>query len=764
MRRVLAALTLTTATVLAVAEEGTPRPWLHLRTHGLAKVPVEVIVEVQAAEGDGAGERLVLRAPGSVELPLPGSGPWTVRALAPGTWSTPLAIDSPPAAALTLDLWPETRLLARLQVGQGDTRPTAVSLRLQNAGTGAPRELGEATVLCPLDSEGRLDCRLPRLAGLDLRLRAPGFASRFFWDVDLSGGDSHDLGLVPLRAGASVVGRVAVPGGYALGEVVARLEPVAGAPGAPDGRVARQAEVTARPDERGFFALEGLPAGSYRLRVVHPDLAPYELSPVGVIAGGQSEVAERIELVEPVAFRLLLDPLFDPYGRDWRVQLYHRSGGETGSRVENGDLEAAAGYVEAGVAPGSYEVRVLDSQAVRVATEEVVLAAGDGPHPLEIRPILVEGLVTLGDEPLLAGVTFRGPATYEMHSDVEGRFSGYLPQAGDWDVAVEAIEPPVRRRSRSIPVVPEEGGGPATVHLRLPDTAVRGAVVDDRGSPVADAVVTVTDPLHSTREVSASTDREGRFEIWGLDEGVVQAQAEHRPAQGEGASSEPARVELRDGVPPSDLRLVLRPHARLFGRVVAADGNPVPNAWLEAHPFSASGVLDALFAQPRQTDVGGRFELSLPQGIAVVHLVALAPGHPLTQRALGLGDAGDVVLGATGGSLVVALPRRVGDIPWNDPSQPRPGLVRGPSKLPLALLSRWAAANGTQWQPDDQQVVVPMLEPGGYRVCWFGTADWLLLAAAGGDCVTAEVPGGGTAHTALPEPDESGAADPAPPR
>jgi hypothetical protein len=732
--------------------EALPVARVQLGVHGAAGEPVVARVEVASA-GEEPPVRLEATAPGSLELPLAGVAPWTVRVEAEGLWSAPLLVEAPPEATLRVDLWPETRLRARLRPPRGHALPESVGLRLQPAGAaGRGRTgFGGATLLCPVDEGGRLDCRGPRLADVDVRLRAPGFASRFFWGLDLSASASHDLGAVELRPGASVVGRVEVPTGFEIGAVVARLVPIPGvAPRDGGDRVERQAGEETIPDARGFFAFEGLAAGSYRLEVGHPALASAELAPVRVIDGGQTEVAGTIGLAEPVPLRLLFDPPFDPYGEDWRVELLRHIGAGQRSRVlADRTLLATAGFLEAATAAAAYEVRVLDSRGAPVATAEVAHEEGSGPHLVEVRPVLVDGLVTLGDEPLLAGVTFRGPATFEMDSDLAGRFRGYLPRVGEWDVEVRASEPPVRRRMRAVEVELEDGGSRAVLHLRVPDTRLRGTVVDERGAPVAGADVTATDPLHSSREVTVTTGGDGEFEIHGLDAGTVQAQAELRREGREEASSAPEIVDLREGGTP-ELRLVLRPHAGLRGRLVAADGNPVPGAWIEAQPFNAAGVVDAPFAQPRSTDAAGRFDVSLPRSTAVVHLVALAPGHPLTQRAVEVGDLGDVVLGGAAGDLVVEMPGLVADVPWSDPTALRPGLVAPAGKLPLMLLGQWAGANGTVWRPEDTRVTVPLLAPGTYGVCWFSARDWMLRSANGSSCATGVLAAGGTLTLRLP--------------
>jgi len=375
---------------------------------------------------------------------------------------------------------------------------------------------------------------------------------------------------------------------------------------------------------------------------------------------------------------------------------------------------------------------------------------------LTIEPILVEGEVSLDDEPLLARISFRGPTTVEMDADPDGQFSGYLPRPGDWDLEIRAFEPPVHRYERRVAISIPEGKDHATLELRLPDTTLRGTVVDEQGTPVPDVEVGVTDPLLTTPEVTTSTDEHGRFEMRGLDEGPVRAQAVEDRGDGGEWSSQPEIVQLREDA-TAEIQLVLRPHATLQGRVVAADGNPLPGVWLETQPFTAAGLFDAPSARPYASDSAGRFAISLPRSIDTIHLSVMAPGHPLTQIVTRLGDMGDVVLGSAAGSLVLDLPGKLADIHWTDTSQPLPALI-GPHgiKLPVALLARWAAVNGDPWKPDDTAVTVPLVAPGHYAVCWMSPGGWMLRSATGAGCSSGELEAHGTLRLSI------SAVDPAP--
>lgn len=688
-----------------------------------------------------------------------GAPPWDLRVEADGYWSEPHVVQGLPLdAPIRVTLWPDAQVLGKVRVPEGQEMPSAVTLRLRKERSGTRAPGIDATVLCPLDGRGRLECRLPAVTSLDLRLRVPGFASRFFWSLDLTRRPVLDLGTVTLRPGASVVGRVEVPPGYDLEMVSARLTPTRGAPTQEeaDERVAKQVAAEAGLNQHGLFSLEGLAAGSYRLVVRHPKLATQEFDPVQVASGSQTTIRDAIVLGEPVPLRLIFDPPFDPHGGEWRVEFLRPM--PSGQRVRvlaDRELVATAGSVEAAAPLGDYVVWVFDSRGVRMSTEEVTADSSGAPVVLVLEPILVDGKVLLGEEPLLARVTFRGSLTRVMDSDLEGRFSGYLPRAGEWDVAVEAIEPSVEWRTRALEIKVDERKDKAQLRLALSDTTLRGTVVDSQGTPIAGAEVTIGDPQYVRREVSVTSDADGEFEVRALEEGEIRAQAVLEEEGGRVWSSRPevARLVEEETV---EVRLVLRPHRSLTGRVVAPDGNPIPRAWIEISPYDGSGLLDAPAAQPLATDAVGRFDISLPTSIETIHLTVMAPGHPLTQVAGPLGDLGDLALDAGAGDLVLHLPSRVDEVPWADPAQARPVLV-GPNGIafPIGPLSRWSALNGHPWESDARELTLTRLADGRYAVCWFHNADLVLRTSTGRDCVATEVGAGDTVSLSLSQPASS---------
>jgi hypothetical protein len=748
--------------VLLVATFGVaaaPVESLELRLAVAAAEPasVPVVVEVTGAE-DEVLERLETRAPGRVALSsVPPAGA-RLTVAAPGWWARPQELlGSPSGSELNVTLWPATEVRGRVRVPEQSPHPVSIGLRVASAAAQpvAPREaakLEATTLVCPVADDGSFRCAAPALPLADLRVRVPGFASRFFWGVDLREEPARDLGLMRLRPGASVVGRVELPPRTSFDDVTLVLDAARRSPfGAAPAETLERLE--AHPDPRGFFAFEGLSAGAYRLVARHPDLAPQFVEPVRVVEGAQTELTEVIVLAHGEPLRLAIEPAFDADAGDWIVRIFARSGQIGRGTDPVAEENTTGGFLEvAGLAPGEYEAEVLDSGRQHRATTMVEHRPGGGIVTLTVETVRVTGTVRLGDEPLLARLTFRGtPVQVRMESDLDGRFVGVLPRDGEWDVEVEAFAPPVRWRRRDVRVVAQ--GGEAALALDLPDERVEGVVVDEKGTPHPDARVSLDQPL-TGREVGVLSDAEGRFVFYGLTEGTYEVQA--RAAEELGSA--PERVEVRRDTTP-ELRLVLRRRLQLVGRVLDAAGNVLPGVWVQSEPFLATGAVDGANAEGTSTDAVGRFRFDLAPGTARVHLAVMAPGFALRQMLLEPGDAGDLVVRPEGGTLLVEVPP---DIAWLDPSEPRPFLLdaRG-NALPIGPLISWSNLNGVAVDAASGLITIPLLEPGTYRVCWMTAADVAFRGASGSGCQGGDLQAGGALRVRLAPADAATARGPA---
>lgn len=705
-----------------------------------------VPVRVEVVDEAGRSLSIVdLEAPGVASLSPAPEPPWVVTATATGYWSEPREVTAR-SARVELRLVRATTLVGRLRVPPGSESPRVVKLRWKAAIGPAELTRDEHAMVCPVSEKGVVSCTLPALSGVDLALRAPGFATRSFRALDLSAGVPHDLGVMNLVPGGSLVGRLEVPPGFDLGEV--RLHLVSsGSPLASD-ESASAIEQTVDP--RGQFAFEALAEGTYRLRVTHPRLASIERSAIQVRRGGQTAFEEPIALVERTLLRLQVTPAFDPQGGDWRIRLLQDQGGGRWRPAEAGDDSALAGYYTAPVGAGSYEVTVLDSRGAELAMRRLEVAATEELHQIEVTAVAVRGEVRYGADPLVARISFRDSSAHvEMETDAGGEFAGFLPRTGEWDVEVEGWLPPVRRRIRALSVAVAAGSDAAYLELSFPASEIHGLVVDDEGRPRAGATVRVSDSLITGRTVTTTTDLTGEFSMYGLDSGVHQVQAVLPDPPSAEWSSALKELEVVPGR-PTTLRLELTKNAVLAGRVVDSSGAPLANTWLEIEPVRRDGRIDLAYSGVETTSATGAFRVQVPAAVSAVNLTILAPGVGLAQRRLPPTDVGDVTVPRGGGSLVVELPSAVA---WTDPTGVRPALVHANGqKLFLGLLAQWAVTNGFPFDPAGDRLEIPLVEPGSYRVCWVAPHEWELPFVAGQHCSGVEVVPGGVATAVMRPP------------
>ena len=476
-----------------------------------------------------------------------------------------------------------------------------------------------------------------------------------------------------------------------------------------------------------------------------------------VLEGAQTEIREPLVLVRPHPLNLVVVPGFDPFETDWKVRVSRQR--SSGRRVTVAEGTTTAGlFAAAGLGSGAYDVEILDSRGARVALERVDDASAQDWLEIDLQLIRLEGEIALGADPLVARLRFRGPrdpgpsggSEVSFESNVDGRFDGYLPEPGIWDVEVESAIPPVHWRSAEVAV--EASDGRANVELRLPDTTLRGLVTLESGEPVRGADVTATPADGLGRAVTATSDLEGRFDFHGLPAGDYQVEAAVRRGD-DLLSGQSGILTLREDL-ALDPTIVVRPRRLLAGRLVDSAGEPVSRVWIEVEP--RRGALPDLLSGDRlESGLDGRFEMRLPAETTEVVLTVLAPGFALTRRTVPMGDAGDVVLSRWGGTLDIGLP---GEIAWGDPMAPRPFVIDATgSKLYLGLLLQWARLNGVAAdlgaEPD--RVEIPLMSPGVYSLCWVTGAEAYDPRSRGSGCVGGELTAGGALPLSLPPAPES---------
>jgi hypothetical protein len=746
-----------------------------LRSSGSTEIRLAVVrVEAGGAErvagrlrfdayGGPSGARLpppvelAFTAPGEASVALDRRFFWQLSAEAAGFWvASQLLSPASLEREVEVRLLPAGTLRGRLLVERGEASPAHVEVRLEETprlgpadGTGrvcaAERSFAAARVRCPVTAAGVFRCPLP--AGrLDLSIRTSGKASRFFWEKALAPGGQLDLGELKLSVGASLVGWVATrhpPSVDATCEVELSAAQT-GASSEPLGDQRRQQRaLRTHTDARGFFAFEGLPAGSYSVTARQPGFAPTSLRGVPIAAGAETRLRETLLLAVPAALDVSLEPPFDPEGAPWQVELSQL--GRPGRRETLRRAPAVDGALRLeGLAQGTYGLRVLDRRGTAYFATELEFPYRGLATTIRLDLVELEGRVLLGDEPVAARLFFggrRGRESISFESDAEGRFRGLLPRAGRWNVDILAPAVGVDRRWVPVEVTSPLAGAVARTEIRLGVGRLEGEVVDGEGRPAPRAAVSVTPLDRSEESVEILADAAGRFEAGGLSRGRHRVEASL-----DDETADPLELKLDEERADRPVRLVLRPSRALRGRVLAGS-EPVVQARVQAVPLLAGGqeaVTAPVVSVSSAAD--GSFEVSLPAWARGAVLEVAAPGFGYRQLAWAElpREAVVVAVAQDGGNLVL------GRAPDLDGAL----VLLGPSGHTLLGLEAtgWRAAHG-EAAPNR----LPNLGPGRYQACWFPSLDeqrraFLAPSPPRGACADGTLVPGGELELSPPPP------------
>lgn len=660
--------------------------------------------------------------PGHLVVDLDTASGWTISVECPGTWAQEVRLEPrPEESAIRFALLPAGRLGGRLEPATHlPEAGVAIELRLQPVRSEDGAGWRSARLACALDRD-RFDCAVP--AGeLDVRLAAEGFAPHYAWGLRIPAGETLDLGGLELIEGASVAGWVTASGPRDRGagevSILVAVEPLV--QGVAAGGERRRLELRGdrtTADERGFFQLTGLAPGTYQLAASLPGHSPATISPIA-LGRGEEQVIERPLALDPlVTLEAFLDPVHDVAGLPWRIRLLRQEGGDAGATVskEVASRQAtSAGYwsVE-DLAAGPYLLRVEDAAGSIWSEIPLEVTPGLVPLAIELAAVAVEGEVLLGEEPVAAevvfGTTTRTPSV-RMKSDEEGRFEGVLPHEGEWPLEIALSGRPPQALD---PVEVSRGaGGVAQVILRLPGTRLAGEVVGEGGEPAAGVSVLVLREAakasaaerevgvehRKRREASATTDRDGRFEI----DGLLPARL-HVSAHDATRASEWLRVELAEETPTDSVRLVLRERTKVTGVVVSSDG-PVPGAAIVGFSRGRAAPLDP-FAQAR-SGPDGRFTVEVTAGTELLDLLVVPPGHDVVLRRISLSSRPLAIeVARTDGRLVLQM------------FGPGTTVFHAGAELPLDALASLLFPLGRIELDGRGELAIAGLEPGTYAAC-----------------------------------------------
>lgn len=738
-----------------------------IRGPDLPGEPATGTLHLIPADGESPPIQRTVQVPSDVGVEAKIGDIFRVRLDVDGWWLPEeiLTVGTEPTEA-TLQPWPTGSLTARVAPPQGESLPRDLTVRFR-ASPGPevlPEDL-EGDVVCPLDDDGALvDCEVP--AGtLDVRLRSSGFQTHHRWELRLPQGSTVHLGTMQLQRGSTVVGWVESPGAkFRFEEVRVELRPQSAGVSAlanPDNEALVLQSAT--PDRRGYFVLADLDPGLYELTVRHPEFAPSRIAPLRVLPNAETEI-ESVTLSPPVELSLRIEPAQHPKRTAWHVKLARESpmaGHWVEVRSETVSRETGR-WTARDLEPGAYALEVSDGRG-STWYDEVVTLNAESPD-LEIRlPILrVAGFVTLAEEPIRSTVYFGGKQAAErvvVDSNGEGRFYVFLPEREAWNIDVRNPEMSLYGHFEDVVVEPSPDDEPAELHLEIPDTRIRGEVVDTDGKTYPGAAVTA----FAGREVwdTRAEEPDGVFELRGFPPGDVGLEAAYA-AGGVRYSSESLDVVVDDGESLEDVQLVLHREKVLQGQVVNPQGRGVPGAqiigWFEQGARAISSNVPRV-----TTDVNGVFELEIPGAVEGVVLTVLPPGFAVTQQRVAVRDPEPVLISVdvVGGSVVVS---------GGEDSEGQPRALRSSTVFlfgdrllsPLILLQSWARSHGTS--ATLSRFVAPMLEPGTYTAC-VNPGDLSLRTTfpppdASGRCATGTLPPYGELTLVLP--DAGFEADPTP--
>lgn len=694
---------------------------IEIRLKGEPKGPLSGSVALRPANSQADVLRVPLSS-GPLLAKLPANTQWTLSSEIPGYWSPQEIIHSSghgTSSVHTLVLWPTGKVEGVVKLQDSKQKmPGSFEVRLEpppvkSKDSNAPR----GVVACPIGEQGAWVCELP--AGtLDVAFRAAGFIPHYRWGMEVRSGKTLKVGTLVLRQGASLVGWVEVEGGtLETGKCVARLEPLL-APGQGKPQIEarlRGATLEQPVNKEGFFQLEGIAPGNYRIEVRQPEYASARAFPIEVWERSETAVKQPLVLRRPLTLDLSISPPVDWLDRPWKVSLQRRS--DFSASVEPDSLVESAADRQgrlriAGQTPGRFHLAVADSQGNNFYSVRDLRIEGpeDARQSIEIDLVTVRGRVSLGEEPLEATLWFGGrfgSVKSQMESDAEGEFQGVLPREGEWKVEIRAGNPPLDTHAKV--EVKADDRDEARVEIVLPDTLVFGKVVDESGRPAPGARVTV-DSLISITEIQAEKD--GTFELRAIPKGKIILWA--RSSSPEGPLTSDQRIlETFDSQPSGPVDLVLRRTKDFSGRIRSSRG-PVAGAMVTVASLRpAMGRTESA-----RTGLDGRFSVKVPGKAEMLAVVVSPPGGAL--KAFQVPAIGDpVVLQVTeeAGDLEVVLPVSTEEAAEKGfvLSLTQDGVFLSPS-----LLLRWAEGHGVP-HITPSGVQAPRLAPGEYEAC-FGPA------------------------------------------
>lgn len=623
-----------------------------------------------------------------------------------GYWSLPVfaQLRGEATTSLEMTVWKRGRITGRLAPTNQQIKDLAVEF--ESSPTSAPIQATSAPCVM---NDREFSCSVPATR-LNFKLRARGHVPLYFFGRQVPDDAPTSVGEIKFLPGQSIYGSVG--GSFSrdrLAEVLVVATPTGGvASGAPqERRGAHLLPLTARPDNKGRFHIDGLRPGVYELRAtLKPDSSSHSRL-VTIADGKDAAVAEPLLVSRPVRLHLTITPASAPAESRWHVQFRRM----TAVKQFEVAAEAAAGVDGSWTSPpvnaGAYEVAIGPSASDDVWwTKAVDIDQSDLDMSAAIDARVVHGMVSLGGKGLAAALAIYSPAGHVTHaqSSSEGIFEAVVPpESGNaqWLVQIHSSTPPIAA-TRQIDMSAD------SVKIELQKGSIAGRVVDVDDKPIEGAIISVLGPP-AGQLAQFFSHPNGEFELWGLPPGKYQLSASAYLQE-----SAPVQVDVAEDAFVDGVRIQVQKVRYVHGRVVSRYG-PVANASISLIPrdgamaMGASAVSDAI----------GEFDTLLKGDVRILDVEVAPPGFCFTIGRITLPEKKEVE---------AEVDERCGTITiFTDAIQRVTIQHNGALIYGTALVNDWhlAATRGG--------VSAAMMEPGPYRICDSGTAK----------CYDAIVPPGG---------------------
>jgi hypothetical protein len=676
--------------------------------HGASEAPSSVTLELRriVRSSDAEAAPSLTQTVESTSQPVTINlqpGLWSISAHATQWWHRVQFISVRDAKTLVqLDLWPTAVLQGAVRRPESVRELPTLTARFQPAVDRQREPAGEV----PCAQEGNtFQCELPA-AALDVRIQAPGFIPRFIWKVPLTSHGVHKVGMIVLERGSSVIGTVssaASPvGANLVGTIVVASSTVENA----DSRGGSLQRYKAAPSGKGFFHVDGLPAGQYTIVAFQGRQRSAPVS-IRVIPGAVAELHSPLKLEIPSSVRISAQPALDPSGSTWKIAVKRSIDAARSETLANEYATKDGEWKSPPLYSGEYTVSIGPHDGGTWHTETVAMTGEEAELRFSLQARSIQGEVLLGDKPLSSRLTITdGTGSFtEVQTDDNGMFNVSLPngEATLWQITVKSDNPPVRRKLQDVKIEREQH----VLRIVVPLTIVMGDVVDAAGKPAAHAFVAVREanPDSAAGMAQVRADAAGRFVLYGLEPGAYRIHADDFLKQ-----SIVTDFDLPGQGDAPELHLTLLDETKVHGHVVSAFGD-VADAGVYLFPTDIPNMGTIM----ERTDVTGEFSGTVPPQAQEMDVVVLSSAFAckMVHTRVRQGTL-TLLVEPAGGTLIVPAPKE----------GLHPVLVHGGAAVAAEVIGPHLGstiANG--------RMSVPRMEPGPYSMCMLRIEQFFSIRA-----------------------------------